>query len=150
MSVRKTILTFAGLEAALLFASLWVMDYSGFNIPERITGTGINIFGCIYLLLVFTLSFIFQKQVLKAHPGTSLFKLILWSVTFSAIAEIVYQGIRHFVLLQNTITPFLISCMVSIRSSGSKPSYCSGSEKVSPCMEYPGNIGYIISTWGAV
>jgi hypothetical protein len=114
MGVRKTILIFSAVEVVLLLASLWVVDYSGFNIPERITGSDISIYACVHLLLLFILSFIFQKRILRIQPGTSLFNLILWSVTFSVIAEIIYQGIRHFVLLHNTVYAFLISCMVSL------------------------------------
>jgi hypothetical protein len=114
MGMRKTILIFAGLELVLLLVSLWVMDYSGFNIPEKIPGTDISLYACVYLLVLFILSFIFQKRILRIQPGTSLFNLILWSVSFSVIAGVVYQGIRHFVLLHNTVSPFLISCTVNL------------------------------------
>lgn len=114
MSTRKTILIFAGVEAVLLLASLWIMDYSGFNIPERVAGSSISSYACVHILLLLILSFLFQKQILKRHPGIPLFKLIFSCVVFSAIAEIVYHGIRHFVLFHNTVSSFLISCVVGL------------------------------------
>ena len=69
---------------ASLFLILWLVDYSGFGIPELIPQLNLRTYGIMIMLTFILVHFLFQKILLNSNPGISVLKLTLLStiITF--------------------------------------------------------------------
>lgn len=117
MKHSKLYISFSVLLALSLFAVLYLVDYSGFNIPHRISlmDTAINVYGLLFLVVITVVAIFFQKQLLKQNPSTPLFSLVLATLVISTIAELLYQGFYHFVVSgNNSISAFLSNTLAGI------------------------------------
>lgn len=118
----KTTILFIVISLAALLLILWFVDYSPFNLPEKISGLELRPYG-ILIFISFIIIFIFlQKSLLRANPQISILKLVLVSTMISFTAFLLYQTIRQLVILRgqysydftSVLLPTIISTIVSI------------------------------------
>lgn len=94
----KTIILFALFNLAAFLLILWIVDYSGLNLPAEIPMGHIRTFG-ILMTLVLIINFIFlQKQLLKINAEFSVFYLVLISTISSFISFLSYQLISEYII----------------------------------------------------
>jgi hypothetical protein len=84
---------------ALLFLILWLVDYSGFGIPELIPQVNLRTYGIMIMLAFLLVQFLVQKILLNSDPGISVLKLTLLSTGVTFFSLLVYQVIRQNVIL---------------------------------------------------
>ncbi|GEM_PF-4020455 len=117
MKRLKLYITFSLLLTLSLFAVLYLVDYSGINIPHRISlmDTAINVYGLLFLVVITVVVILFQKQLLKRNPSTPLFSLVLATLVISTIAELLYQGVYYFIASDsNSISAILASTLTGV------------------------------------
>ncbi len=84
---------------ASLFLILWLVDYSGFGIPELIPQLNLRTYGIMIMLTFMLVHFLFQKILLNSNPGISVLKLTLLSTIITFFSLLVYQVTRQNLIL---------------------------------------------------
>ena len=122
----RAFIKFSSLLLAGNLVTYWILFLSPWEIPSHIPDTPINIDGLILIGLITLVSYLFQKQVLKLHPDTNVFRLILLSTLVCFIQEIIFHVIKLFLQREEATADYvfyfflgvigtsLISCFISI------------------------------------
>ncbi len=107
----KTTIFFIVISLAALLLILWIVDFSPFNLPEKISGLKLSPYG-ILVFISFIIVFIFlQKSLLKANPQISILKLVLVSTIVSFTSFLLYQSIRQLIILREQYSYDLFSVL---------------------------------------
>jgi len=117
-----TTISFIVISLAALLLILWFVDFSPFNLPEKITGLELRPYGILIFISCILIFIFLQKNLLKANPQISILKLVLVSTIVSFTAFLLYQTIRQLVILRSqysydltsVLLPTIIFTIVSI------------------------------------
>jgi hypothetical protein len=109
----KTILFFTFLCLAALFLVLWLVDYSGFGIPEMIPELNYRTYGIMILVAFSLLLFLLQRRLFKLNPAIPLSILLVAPAIVSFISVLIYQVIRQLMIVGNSFSDKASMIMLS-------------------------------------
>lgn len=110
-NINLTIL-FLIISLASLFLILWLIDYSGFGLPTMLPTVEIRTYGILILIAFTAITYLYQWQLLKVNPETSILKLVLLSTFIILISLLVYQAIRQTVILHRPFSSQILSSAI--------------------------------------
>lgn len=111
--ITKTTLLFSFISLTILLFIQWLIDFSGFGIPEVITGLQLRTYG-ILILVAFIVIFIFlQKNLLKSDIQISIAKLVTVSTVVAFVSLLLYQSIRQLIILREQYSYDFSSVLIS-------------------------------------
>jgi len=117
MNPTKLILIFTAILLVLFCAILWLVDYSGFGIPEYIGNTKYQTYTVAMFIIMGLVLIIFQKSLIKQHPSVKMGKLIWWSVLVCLFSQGIYQIFRQTWILRHENNDKLGDYFISLGSS---------------------------------
>jgi hypothetical protein len=101
MNPTKPILIFTAILLVLFCAILWLVDYSGFGIPEYIGNTKYQTYTLAMFIIMALVLIIFQKALIKQEPSIKMEKLIWWSLLICLFSQGIYQIFRQAWILRH-------------------------------------------------
>jgi FtsH-binding integral membrane protein len=113
----RTTIFFIAISLAALLLILWFVDYSPFNLPEKISGLELRPYGILIFISVILIFIFLQKSLLKANTQISVLKLVIVSTIVSFTSFLLYQLIRQLVILREQysydLTSVLLTTLIS-------------------------------------
>ena len=109
----KLIVLFTWISLVVLLSILWIVDYSNFGLPELLPFLKLRTYGILIMLFFLGILYLFQRQLLKLNPESSLLKLICYPAAIAFFSLFLYQVIRNCLVLRSSFFEKVQSILLS-------------------------------------
>ena len=109
----QLILLSTAVTVAVLLLILWLVDFSGFNLPEFIPVLNLKTYSFLILIAFIVILIFFQKLLLRKRPGSSITILITYSILICFASMIIYQVIRRVFIMGDEMSLAIYTILLS-------------------------------------